>query len=128
MGSSNDGTSSAWVSLLTLQIGGGVFYNLTVALGLVGLLAMLARKEFLLPVWLVIPFFVDPRSADGIALMPIAMLAGYSFDQVLAPALLSLRKREGEWLADRFVTISLFVMAFYLFFGAGVFGLGLAGE
>jgi len=127
MGSSNDGTSSAWVSLVTLQIGGGVFYNLTVALGLVGLLAMLARRNFLLPVWLVLPFFVDPRSADGIALMPMSMLAAYGFDQVLAPTLLSLRKLESDWLADRFVTLTLFVMTFYLFFGAGVFGVGLAG-
>ena len=127
MGSSNDGTSSAWVSLITMQIGGGMFYNLTVALGLVGLLGMLARREFFLLAWLVLPFLIDPRSADGIALMPISMLAAYSFDQVLAPTFISLRKHAGEWLTDRFVTIALFAMAFYLFFGAGVFGVGLAG-
>ena len=127
MGSSNDGTSSAWVSLVTLQIGGGVFYNLMVALGLIGLLATLARGEFLFFAWLILPFFVDPRSADGIALMPMSMLAAYSFDQVLAPALVSLRKHEGEWLTDRFTTLTLFVMVFYQFFGAGVFGVGLSG-
>jgi hypothetical protein len=126
MASSNDGTASAWVSLVTLQFSDGVFYNLTVALGLVGLLGMLARREFFFLAWLVLPFIVDPRSADGIALMPIAMLAGYSFDQILAPALLSLRKLDKEWLSDRFVTITLFVMAFYLFFGVGVYGIGLA--
>jgi len=127
LGSSNDGTASAWVSLFTLQLGSGSFFSLTVALGLIGLLAQLARKNFLLAVWLVVPFFVDPRSADGIALMPMSMLAGYGFDRVLAPALLSLRNINKEWLADRFTTLTLFVMSFYLFFAAGVFGIGLVG-
>jgi hypothetical protein len=124
--SSDDGTFHL-AQLFTLQIGGGVFFNLTVALGLIGLIAMLGQKRFLLPVWLVVPFFVDPRSGGGMALMPMSMLAAYSFDQVLAPALLSLRGRGGSWLADRFVTLSILGMAFYMFFNSSVYGLGLAG-
>jgi len=126
MQSSDDGTFHL-AQLLTLQIGGGVFFNLTVAVGLIGLLAVLAKKRFLLPIWLVLPFLVDPRSASGMALMPLSMLAALGFDQVLAPALLSLREREGELLADRFVTLSMIVTAFYLFFNSSVYGLGLAG-
>jgi hypothetical protein len=94
---------------------------------LIGLVAVLAQKQFLLPVWLVVPFFVDPRSGSGMALMPMSMLAAYSFDQVLAPALLSLRGHEGPWLTDRFVTLSMMGMAFYMFFNSSVYGLGLAG-
>jgi hypothetical protein len=112
--------------LLTLQIGGGVFFSLTVALGLIGLLGFLARRDFLLPVWLVLPFFVDPRSGGGMTLLPMSMLAAYGFDWLLAPALLSLRRREGTWLADRFVSLTMFGIAFYLFFSAAIFGLGLA--
>lgn len=126
MQTSDDGTFHL-AKLLTLQFGGGAFFSLTVAMGLGGTLVVLARREYLLPVWLVLPFFVDPRSAGGMTLMPLSMLAARGFDQLLAPALLSLRGREGAWLADRFVTLSLFGMAFYLFFGSGVFGLGLAG-
>ena len=126
MGSSDDGTFHL-AQLLTLQIGGGVFFNLTVAMGLIGLLAVLASKRFLLPVWLALPFFVDPRSAGGMALVPMSMLAALGFDQVLAPALLSLRGKEGKWLSDRFVTLSMLVIAFYLFFNSSVYGLGLAG-
>jgi hypothetical protein len=124
--SSDDGTFHL-AQLLTLQLGGGVFFNLTVALGLIGLVAVLAQKQFLLPVWLIVPFFVDPRSAAGMAMMPMSMLAAYSFDQVLAPALLSMRGREGLWLADRFVTLSMLGMVFYMFFNSSVYGLGLAG-
>jgi hypothetical protein len=113
--------------LLTLQLGGGVFFSLTVALGLMGLLGVLASRDFLLPVWLLMPFLVDPRSAGGMALVPLSMLAACGFDRLLAPALLSLRRREGTWLADRFVTLSMFGIAFYLFFSSAIFGLGLAG-
>jgi hypothetical protein len=113
--------------LLTFQIGGGVFFNLTVAFGLIGLLAVLAQRDFLLPAWLVLPFFVDPRSGGGMALLPLSMLAAYGFVGLLAPALHSLRGREGAWLADRFVSLSMFGIALYLFFNAAVFGLGLAG-
>jgi hypothetical protein len=125
MQSSDDGTFHL-AKLLTLQFGGGAFFNLTIALGLVGLLALLAGKKFLLPVWLVLPFFVDPRSASGVALIPMSLMAAYGFDTVLAPSLLSLRKREGSWLADRFVTLSMLGIVFYLFFDSSVFGLGLA--
>jgi len=127
MQSSDDGTFHM-AKLLTLQFGGGVFFNLTVALGLVGLLAVLAGKQFFLPVWLVLPFFVDPRSAGGMALIPMSMMAAYAFDRVLAPALLSLRQKKGEWLTDRFAAITMFVIAFYLFFNSAVFGLGLPGS
>ncbi|MFL7870454.1 MAG: hypothetical protein AB8I58_16620 [Anaerolineales bacterium] len=125
MQSSDDGAFHL-AELLTLQLGEGVFFSLTVALGVIGLLGVLARRSFLLPVWLVVPFFVDPRSGGGMAFMPMSMLAAYGFDQMLAPALLSLRKHENTWLVDRFVTLSLFAMAFYLFFSSGIFGIGLA--
>ena len=112
--------------LLTLQIGSGVFFNLTVAFGLIGLLGVLAQRNFLLPLWLVFPFFLDPRSAGGMALVPLSFLAAYGFDRLLAPALLSLRGHEGIWPANRFVSLSMLGIAFYLFFSAAIFGLGLA--
>ena len=114
--------------LFTLQLNDSAFFDLTVAVGLLGLLAVLARRDFLLPVWLVLPFFIDPRSAGGMALIPMSMLAAFGFDWMLAPALLSLRGREGSWLVDRFVTLSFFAITFYLFFGSGIFGIGLAGR
>lgn len=112
--------------LLTLQIGSGIFFSLTVAFGLIGLLGFLAQRKFLLPLWLVFPFFLDPRSATGMALVPLSMMAAYGFDQLLAPALLSVQRREGNWPEDRFVSLSMFGIAFYLFFSAAIFGMGLA--
>jgi hypothetical protein len=122
----SDGGSFYLVRLLTLQIGRGVFFNLTVAFGLIGLLGVLAQREYLLAVWLVYPFFLDPRSANGMAMVPLSLLAAYGFDRLVAPALLSLRGDESAWTANRFVSLSMFGIAFYLFFSAAVYGLGLA--
>lgn len=124
MQTSDDGNFHL-AKLLTLQFGGGTFFSLTIALGLVGLLALLATGKFLLPVWLVLLFFVDPRSASGMALIPMALMAAYGFDVILAPALLSLRGRVGNWLEDRFITLTALGIAFYLFFSSAIYGLGL---
>ena len=126
MQTSDDGNFHL-AKLLTLQFGsGGSFFGLTIALGLIGLLAQLAGKKYLLPVWLVLPFFVDPRSATGMAMIPMSMMAAYAFDVVVAPALLRLRGHESAWLSDRFVTLTMLGIAFYLFFSSAIYGLGLA--
>jgi len=54
-------------------------------LGLLGLGLHLARRDYLLPLWLIFPFFVEGRSAAGPAAVPLAMLAASAFvDLVLA--------------------------------------------
>lgn len=124
---SDDGTFHL-AKLLTLGFGGGPFFSLTVAFGCVGLLGALAQRKFLLPTWLVLPFFVDPRGAVGLVLLPIAMLGAYGFDQMIAPATLSLRGVAGPWLRNRFATLAILAIFIYSFFGAGLFGVGLAGS
>jgi hypothetical protein len=96
-------------------------------LGLIGLVACLVRKSYLLPLWFLLPFLVDPRSAAGISLVPLVMIAGIGFDQVLGPAFLALRGGQGEWVHDQFTLRILFAIALYLFFGSAIFGLKLAG-
>lgn len=124
----NDDGTFHLAKLLLLQHGGGVFFNLTLAIGLIGFLAVLARREFILPIWLGLPYFLDPRSAGGMVLIPISLLAAYGFDKVLGPALLSIRQKKGEWLTDRFVLLTMLGMAFYQFFNASIFDMGLAGN
>ncbi|GAB4420131.1 MAG: hypothetical protein Kow002_08310 [Anaerolineales bacterium] len=124
---SDDGTFHL-AKLLVLNFSDGVFFNLTLAIGLVGLLAALAKKQYLLPLWWVLPFFIDPRGAGSVSAMAVAMLAGYGFDVLLAPALLALRSRTGAWHEDRFVVNSLLLIMLYLFFGSGLSALDLAGK
>ena len=117
------------LKLLLLWIEDGPVVTLTAAIGITGLLAALANRKFLLPIWLVIPFFVDPRTANDMGrVIATSMLAGYGFDSVIAPALLVIRKRSGEWFSDRFASFSLFTIVFILFFGSSIFSLKLAGK
>lgn len=124
---SSDG-STGYLQLLTLQIdAGSVFYNLVIALGLAGLTACLARREYALPAWFALPYLLDPRSAPGISFIPLALLAAIGFDQVLAPAWMAARKTAAGWQQDAFALRALFGITLYLFFSAGVYGVQLAG-
>ena len=56
-------------------------------LGLIGIGLCLVRRDYLLPLWLVIPFLVEGRSASVPAAIPLAMLAARGLIDVVLAAL-----------------------------------------
>lgn len=58
-------------------------------LGLIGIAQRLLRRDYLLPLWMAIPFFVEGRSAAGPAAIPLAMLAAIGLIDVVLAALQS---------------------------------------
>ena len=58
-------------------------------LGLIGIAHRLLRRDYLLPLWMAIPFFVEGRSAAGPAAIPLAMLAAIGLVDVVLAALQS---------------------------------------
>ena len=52
-------------------------------LGLIGIASCLLRKDYLLPLWMALPFFVEGRSAAGPAAIPLAMLAAIGLVDVV---------------------------------------------
>lgn len=60
------------------------------ALGLLGIFAALAERKFLLPVWLLTIFVVNPRNPDTPAMLPLAMLIGVALDRLVLPGIRSL--------------------------------------
>jgi hypothetical protein len=91
-------------------------------LGLIGLGLHIARRDYLLPLWLVFPFFVEGRSAAGPAAIPLAMLAASAFvDIVLA----GLRSAKGDDAAPELVTTiergTLLYLFMYLLFSGYLF-------
>lgn len=56
-------------------------------LGLIGIGSCLMRRNYLLPLWMVIPFFVEGRSAAGPAAIPLAMLAAIGLVDVVLAAM-----------------------------------------
>lgn len=70
------------------------FITILTILGLVGLGAEAFRRRFFLPVWLIFPMLVEPRSAASIAIVPLALLAAIALTDVILPAFLSFSRKE----------------------------------
>jgi hypothetical protein len=119
-------TGQKWLAILHL-----VFFSFTeepyatviAVLGLVGLIHQLTRKQFTLPLWLALPFFVEGRSAHLPAAVPLAMLASIALVDVILPGLRNAGKQD---VPQENVTRSEMAVFFYLFlflvFAAGEFG------
>jgi hypothetical protein len=97
-------------------------------LGLIGLAHRLIRRDYLLPLWMAIPFFVEGRSAAGPAAIPLAMLAAVGLVDVIFPALQASVKRDAE-PSDSISPIErnvFFYLLLYLVFSAYQFGYQLS--
>ncbi len=118
----------AWVAILTGTFADEKFVTLLSALALLGFVVTLARREFLLAVWLFLPAIIDPRSAASISIIAWAMLAAVGFVDIVIPGLYALTNKaqenldlESNW-ADYFmkssaIKIALTALIFYAFFG-----------
>lgn len=95
-------------------------------LGLLGIASRLLRRDYLLPLWMVIPFFVEGRSAAGPAAIPLAMLAAIGLVDVVLAALQADKSEPLPDIvmpAERNVFIYLLL---YLLFSTYQFGLQLS--
>lgn len=94
------------------------------ALGLIGIAHRLLRRDYLLPLWMAIPFFIEGRSAAGPAAIPLAMLAALGLVEVILPALQPSPAKDAEVSStERNVFIYLIL---YLIFSTSQFGLQLS--
>ena len=104
------------------------FATFIAILGLIGIAHRLIRRDYLLPLWMAIPFFVEGRSAAGPAAIPLAMLAAVGFAEVLIPALQALVKKDAE-PSDQVPAVErniFFYLLLYLIFSAYQFGFQLS--
>jgi len=95
-------------------------------LGLIGIASRLLRREYLLPLWMAIPFFVEGRSAAGPAAIPLAMLAAIGLVDVVLAALQAWAGREQPEevpASERNIFVYLLV---YLVFSTYQFGFELS--
>jgi Uncharacterized membrane protein, required for N-linked glycosylation len=109
-------------------------------LGLIGIAHRLLHRDYLLPLWMAIPFFVEGRSAAGPAAIPLAMLAAIGLVDVIFAglgvlssknaALQTQESAEKETTASDQITSAernIFIyLLLYLIFSAYQFGLGLS--
>jgi len=82
-----------WLPLLTPSFAEEQFITLFTVMGIIGLAACLARRELFLPLWVLFPFAVDPRSASSIVIIPLSMLAGLGLNDIVFPAIVSIKQK-----------------------------------
>jgi hypothetical protein len=120
--------SLAVLNLISFDFTEEIYATLIAVLGLLGLAHSLVRKDYLLPIWLVVPFFVEGRSAVLPAAIPLAMLAAIGFVDIVLPALMpnaGKALQESDQLSG--VEFGLFVyLLFFLVFSTYQFGLQAA--
>ncbi len=56
-------------------------------LGLLGIAAALRDRRYLLPVWVLLIYLLDPRKGMSLGSVPLAMLVGYGWSRLLLPQL-----------------------------------------
>ncbi|RPI87741.1 MAG: hypothetical protein EHM40_22775, partial [Chloroflexi bacterium] len=93
-------------------------------LGLIGIGYCLVRREYLLPLWMVIPFLVEGRSAAEPAGIPLAMLAALGLVNVVVAGIQAAAGKESG-LSDQVSPAerNLFIyLLIYLIFSTYMFG------
>jgi hypothetical protein len=111
------------------------FAAILTATALAGLLVQAVRGEWFLPVWTLLPFIVEPRSAPAAAAVPLAILGGVGLTEFVLPRVATLSGSNAggraDWMvcltesaAARTVTGALLI---YALFAAFAYDLSLAG-
>ena len=70
------------------------FLTVIAVLAIIGLAVKLTQRELFLPLWYLLPFIIEPRSAPNVSVIPMALLASVALDDLIFPALAQL---EGQF-------------------------------
>ena len=122
--------SAAVLNLVFFDFAEEPYATLITALGLIGLGQRLVRRDYLLPLWLVLPFLVEGRSAALPAAIPLAMLAAIGLTDIVLPGLWSLMRREPDRV-DEVSAVEFGVITYllaFLVFSCYQFGFQLSGK
>jgi hypothetical protein len=104
------------------------FATVIAVLALIGIVHHFLRRDYLLPLWMAVPFVLAARSAANLVVLPLAMLAALGLTDVILPALLASVKGEAQksiQVTSVERNIVLYLML-YLFFSAYQFGFQLS--
>jgi len=104
--------------IFRFEFTGEQFVQVLAVMGLIGLTISLAKKEFFLPAWLVMPLLLEPRSAPAYIVVPLAMLAGSALTDTILPLLQkikanSINREETHMLNNKTVRLFLGFLIVY---------------
>ena len=120
-GSGSPSLVAAIVHLLQFGVTAEPLFTLIAALAILGLLTSIARREYMLPAWILAVGLLDPRAFPTSASPAVAMLAAVSVSRVLVPLLhhggevgAGSRKPAASWLVPALLASA----TVYAFLGA----------
>ncbi|MFT3891317.1 MAG: hypothetical protein QM730_06755 [Anaerolineales bacterium] len=114
-----------WSPLLLLNITDETI-AVTALLAVIGVMFELSRRRWFLPLWLVLTFATDPRSAPHVAPIQLSLLAAIALMDVILPALVSVTPAEGHLNSKAGKTLVLYFLVIGLVNGLSS-GFTLAG-
>ena len=62
--------------------------SFSILLGIIGFIMQVASGNLFLPIWFILPFIVEWRSATAISILPLSILAGLGMAELLIPLVL----------------------------------------
>jgi len=86
--------------IFRFQFTGEQFVHILAVMGLIGLTVSLAKKEFFLPAWMILPFLIEPRGAPIYMVIPLALLAGSALTETILPLLQKISHRNETHLLN----------------------------
>ena len=114
-----------WSPLLLLNITDETI-AITALLAVIGVMFELSRRRWFLPLWLVLTFVTDPRSAPHVAPIQLSLLAAIALMDVILPALVFVAPPEGPLNSKVGKTVILYFLVVGLVNGLSI-GSTLAG-
>jgi hypothetical protein len=88
------GSLSDWAPLLSMNFSAEPFLGILIVLALLGCTVCLSQRQYLFPLWVLVPFLVTNRNAGAFTAAPLAMMASIGIADLLFPAFLLLEKRK----------------------------------
>lgn len=76
-----------FIQIFLIPVSEEPYITMITALGFVGLFILLARRDYLIPCMFLLPFIIEPRNAQNVAIIPLGMLAAISLTSAVYPAL-----------------------------------------
>jgi hypothetical protein len=92
---SSESLAARLQTLIYLRVPEEPLFPLIAALGLLGIFACIARRDWLFPAWYVTALLVDPRGV-AFAALPLVMMASVTLTELVIPAVGSLAARHGS--------------------------------
>ena len=120
-GQTSQRTLESYLALLRFDGLGDTLFLPILLFALIGIWIASKRREFFLIFWVVLAYLIDPRGGDGIALLPLSMLAGMGLLKLSALISRSDDEQAEVVMMKRVSQVLAFSLMFYLILVASIF-------